>query len=74
MSIMSHKHRFCFIHIEKNAGTSITHALSKALKIPHFKSWRYRGPFKGKGGLRAIDYINLLGREKYNSYLSIFVN
>ena len=70
MSIMSHEYRFCFIHVEKNAGTSITHALSKALKIPHFKSRRYSGPLKGRGGLRAIDYINLLGRERYDSYFS----
>ena len=67
---MSKKHKFCFIHIEKNAGTSIRDAISSALKIPHFKSFWYFGPMRGKGGQRAIDYINLLGKEKYNTYFS----
>ena len=70
MSIMSQEHRFCFIHIEKNAGTSITYALSKAFNIPHFKARRYSGPFKDKGGLRAIDYIDYFGREVYDSFFS----
>jgi hypothetical protein len=67
---MSNKHKFCFIHIERNAGTSIRDALSRTLKIPHFKSFWYLGPMRGKGGQRAIDYINLLGRKRYDSYFS----
>ena len=73
MSIYSKKHKFCFIHIEKCAGTSIRDALSKNLKIKHFKSWFYFGPMKGLGGQKAQDYINFLGKEEYEKYFSFAI-
>ena len=67
MSIYSTKYKFCFIHIEKCAGTSIRDALSKNLKIRHFKSLFYFGPMRGIGGQKAIDYINMLGKKSTKS-------
>jgi hypothetical protein len=67
---MSKKHKVCFIHIEKNAGMSIRDTLSTELGVPHFKSPWYFGPMRGKGGQRAIDYINLLGEKEYANYFS----
>lgn len=73
MSIYSKKYRFCFIHIEKNAGTSIRDALSKSLKIRHFKSKLYFGPMRGKGGQTARDYIDILGEKEYADYFSFAI-
>ena len=73
MSIYSTKYKFCFIHIEKCAGTSIRDALSKNLKIRHFKSLFYFGPMKGIGGQKAVDYINMLGKKEYEKYFSFAI-
>ena len=73
MSIYSVKYKFCFIHIEKNAGTSIRDALSKSLKIKHFKSRFYFGPMRGRGGQTARDYISALGKEKYEDFFSFAI-
>jgi len=73
MSIYSKKYRFCFVHIEKNAGTSIRDALSESLKVKHFKSRSYFGPMRGKGGVTVKEYIDFLGEEEYANHFSFAI-
>lgn len=43
--IISHKHKFIFIHIPKCAGTSVTHSLvhNLYLESPNKNEWRFNG-------------------------------
>jgi len=68
--IYSEKYKFCFIHIEKCAGTSIRDTLAKELKIKHTKNLFYFGPMKGKGGQTVKDYIKIFGYKKYKEFFS----
>lgn len=74
MSIMSHKDKFFFVHIEKNAGSSITKFLKKNLQDSlHFKDREYDGPFKGMGGITANEYINKFGKDMWEEYFSFCI-
>lgn len=63
MSIFSENKKFLFIHIEKNAGSSLVNAMSKGLKIKWTKNFFYFGPFKGDSGIFLSKYEKYFGKE-----------
>lgn len=81
--LISRKNKFIFIHVYKNAGTSITkcllpfctnrveHALSRAIKKtglqPPF------GPQPFKTHIHASDIIARMGQETYDSFFSFAI-
>ena len=81
--LISKKNNFIFVHIYKNAGTSITNALSPfALSqwqgIVHkaLKKARLSSPFKPQpfhAHIKASEIIESIGREKFNSYFSFAI-
>lgn len=74
MSIFSEKKKFLFIHIEKNAGTSVIKTISKGLKIRWTKDFFYRGPFKGDSGLFLSEYEKFYGRKELESWYKFCVS
>ncbi len=76
--IISHKHKFIFIHIPKCAGTSITYALAPYLGEEDFVfGCTPEGEKLNKEGLRsgglwkhstAMEVREMLGRRAWNSY------
>ena len=82
--LISKKHNFIFIHIYKNAGTSITRALkpfalSRWQMAGHklFKKAGISSPFFDPqpfhGHITASEMIDSLGREKFNSFFSFAI-
>ena len=81
--LLSHKHNFIFIHIYKNAGTSITDALSpfatgnstrlaaRVLKSLHMPSSLVTESFPPH--IKANEVIQAIGREKYDSFFSFAI-
>ena len=71
MTIMSHREKFFFVHVEKAAGMSMVKFLKRNTSDPlHFKDSRYRGPFQGNGGITAQQYIDQFGEDMWNKYYS----
>ena len=82
--LVSEKHNFLFIHIYKNAGTSITSALSpfalsnggwmayKILKKLNI-STPFFDPHPFPSHIKAPDIIDILGREKFASLFSFAI-
>lgn len=80
--LISHSKKFIFIHIYKNAGTSIANAL-----MPHAAGrWQWLagrmarklnitgfGPKPYQTHIKATELIDKMGREKYKSYFSFAV-
>jgi len=81
--LISHKQKFIFIHIYKNAGTSITKALmpfaakkwqvaiDKALNKLNFHP-RF-GPRPFPSHTTASEMINALGKERFESYFTFAI-
>ena len=69
MSVMSDKYKFFFVHIEKNAGTSICSMFKKLDKVEYLKDFKFRGT-KVYGSVRATDYIDYFGDHKWDEYFS----
>lgn len=74
MSIFSENKQFLFIHIEKNAGTSVIKTISKGLKIRWTKDFFYRGPFKGDSGVFLSRYEQHFGREKLDRWYKFCIS
>lgn len=82
--LISKKHNFIFVHIYKNAGTSITHALRpfslsqwqwmahKILKKTSFPS-PFFDPHPFHDHIMASEIIDSLGRDKFNSFFSFAI-
>lgn len=81
--LISHKYRFIFIHIYKNAGTSIRHALLPfaAESCLHFLLIKLSGKFNHPlpdrynpefmdGHSTASQIIQKIGRDQYDSYFT----
>ncbi len=75
--LLSEKHKFIFIHIYKNAGTSIARALLPyTSSIPYLPVLRnklrviYKFPEPYKGHVQAPELIKELGEERFNSFYS----
>jgi hypothetical protein len=79
--LISKKHNFIFIHVYKNAGTSITNALDPFAQHPLLrKTNRVLGklsipsPFFDtrpyRGHITAFELMENLGKEKFDSYFS----
>jgi hypothetical protein len=77
--IMCEKRKFLFIHIYKNAGTSIhrtlcpfvhpswhkhLNSLVKRIGLPQFGSFQFRGH------ITSAELISKIGRDKFDSYFS----
>lgn len=82
--LMSKKYNFIFIHIYKNAGTSITHAL-RPFALSQWQ-WSAHLKLKSKGlpspftdphpfptHTTAPEIIDVLGSEKFNSFFSFAI-
>ncbi len=81
--LISKKHNFMFIHIYKNAGTSITAALkpfalnrwewviNRALKKLKISTRFDPQPFSDH--VKASEIINAIGRESFNSFFSFAI-
>lgn len=73
--IISHKHKFCFVHIPKNGGTFIKSALSKY----HDDPVTFFGVFKLKDKIIDLSHINMrdlknsFGRIKEQSYVTFCI-
>jgi hypothetical protein len=82
--LISKKHNFIFVHIYKNAGTSIR----SALKPFTLSRWQWKGhklfkkagisspffdPQPLHGHVKASEIIDSLGREKFNSFFSFAI-
>jgi hypothetical protein len=63
MGFYSERHAVAFVHVEKNAGSSIVHSLAKHLDVKHTKQFGFVGPLKGLGGLTVRDYEFHFGRR-----------
>lgn len=81
--LISHRHRFIFVHIYKNAGSSIVAAL-KPYAVPWWQqkicnAVRHLGvvapfdPERFHPHILAIDLMKALGKEKYSSYFSFAI-
>lgn len=81
--LISKKHHFIFIHIYKNAGTSITNALRPfaasewewALIQPlkKLKIQTYSGPHPFHDHIQASEVIDALGSEAFNNLFSFAI-
>lgn len=84
--LISNKHHFIFIHIYKNAGTSISAALlpfcfyNRAHRLAFKIAERLNlslpavlNPQPMAGHVRAQEVIEALGREKFDSYFSFAI-
>jgi hypothetical protein len=84
--LISHKHHFIFIHIYKNAGTSISAALlpfavyNRAHLLAVKLAERYGSPLPEglnphpmAGHVHAQKVIETLGQEKFDSYFSFAI-
>jgi Sulfotransferase family len=81
--LISNQHNFIFIHIYKNAGTSITKALlpfaasklqlkvSRILKGLHISNKSTAQPFSTH--IKASEIIETLGKEKFDSFFSFAI-
>ncbi len=82
--LISKKNKFFFIHIYKNAGTSITHALLpfaanswqrkinySLKKLPLPTPRFYPQPFHGH--IKTSELINEIGEKEFNSYFSFAI-
>ncbi len=81
--LLSKKHNFIFVHIYKNAGTSITNALrpfaankyeilaSKALKKINITPFFDPQPFHQH--IKAQEIIDLIGEKNFDSYYSFAI-
>lgn len=81
--LISKKHQFIFIHIYKNAGTSVTNALrpfaasqwknqiSRILNRFHISTQFGPQPFPDHS--TASDIINIMGKDNFNSYFSFAI-
>ena len=82
--LISEKHNFIFIHIYKNAGNSITHAL-RPFALSQWQ-WRARqgleilsipspffDPHPFNGHIKASEIIDSLGRDKFNCFFSFAI-
>lgn len=81
--LISNKHKFIFIHIYKNAGTSISSALlpfaankiQQKISIVATKfgfSYPF-GPTPYQGHITTTDLIAKMGKEKFESYFSFAI-
>ena len=78
--LLSKKHRFIFIHIYKNAGTSITTALTpfasnQLLQLANWAAKKFNvylkaGPEPFHVHARAREIIDAIGKEQFGSYFS----
>ena len=81
--LISHIHHFIFVHIYKNAGTSISTALfpfatrnpvhRMAVRLAHKLNVRLPGnldPFLMESHVSASQIVERLGQEKFDSYFS----
>lgn len=83
--LISHKHKFIFIHIYKNAGMSITTALMPLAANPiqleaHRALSKYFNisrldptPYRLHRHMRASEVISKLGKDTFDSYFSFAV-
>lgn len=81
--LLSDKYNFLFIHVYKNAGTSITHALmpfaanqTQSLANRIIRSFGYSylfGPRPYPDHIRASELVEKLGRKKFDSYFSFAI-
>lgn len=84
--LLSHKHKFLFIHIYKNAGTSITTALLPfaVYNAAHLAAFRLTDRFKWrlpwvlnprplKVHISAQRIVEQMGREKFGEYFSFAI-
>lgn len=82
--LVSSKHKFIFVHIYKNAGTSVTHALRPfALSEKQWLIYRFckkldlplpfSDPHPFHGHITAQDIVDAMGVERFNSYFSFAI-
>lgn len=80
--LISQKHRFIFIHVYKNAGSSITRALRPLIA----SNWRWKivdtckklgidflDPCPYAPHIRASELIQQIGKDVFNSYFSFAI-
>lgn len=73
MSIISAKYKFIFVHIEKNAGTTISRALCSDPGIIYQRAKKLRGKKVYGGDFSARQYIKLYGIDVWNEYNSFCI-
>ena len=81
--LISKKYKFIFIHVYKNAGTSISHALmpfagnrlqQKVNQLTTKLGFLYPfGPTPYPGHIKASELVSLMGRDKFDSYFSFAI-
>lgn len=80
--ILCHKHRFLFIHIYKNAGTSIKRAL-RPFSIPTWQKYansvikrigfKKFGSCRFEGHITSAELIEKIGRDEFDSHFSFAI-
>lgn len=81
--LISEKYKFIFIHVYKNAGTSISHALmpfagnrlqQKINLVTTKLGFSYPfGPTPYPGHIKASELVALMGRGRFDSYFSFAI-
>ena len=80
--LISRKKKFIFIHIYKNAGTSITNALIpiaasklqlKLMRLIKFLNLRCYDLQPYSGHIKASELVKLMGKENFKSYFSFAI-